>query len=82
MSLSKDFDEEEILNAIQKLSINKVNGTDLLRNELLKEAKIILIPVLKNVFNKYLETGSVDESLLEGKISMLYKKGDVFDPQN
>lgn len=80
--MSKDFTEEEILNAIQKLSINKANGPDLIKNELLKEAKIFLAPVLKNVFNKYLKTGSVDESLLEGRISMLYKKGDVFDPQN
>ena len=81
-ALSDKFTELEVLDAIKKIATNKANGPDMIRNELLKEAKEILAPILTIIFNDYLENGTVDESLLEGRIAMLYKKGDVFDPQN
>ena len=38
--------------------------------------------MLVKIFNIYLETGKIDDSLLDGRLSMLFKEGDVKDPSN
>ena len=60
-ALSDKFTECEVLEAIKKIAANKANWPDLIRNELLKEAKEILAPILTIIFNEYLENGTVDE---------------------
>ena len=81
-NLSEIFTLKEVLEAIKKLKINKANGPDRIKNELIKEAKDILAPILVDIFNIYLDTGKIDEKLVDGRISMLFKKGDIFLPQN
>ncbi len=76
------FTDEEILEAIKSLKTNKAPGPDQIRNELLKELNPQITPLLRKLFNNYLNTGVIDYDLIAGKISMLHKKDDRMDPSN
>ena len=54
--LSEKFTLKEIMESINRLTKNKANDPDEIRNELIKAAKDILAPILVDIFNIYLET--------------------------
>ncbi|KAI8437727.1 hypothetical protein MSG28_011961 [Choristoneura fumiferana] len=74
--------ESDVVEALNKLKIDKSPGPDNIANETLKIAAPILEVPLTNLFNFVLETGETPAQWSESKIILLYKKGDPNDIGN
>ena len=73
--LNNEISNDEIIEAIR--SIRKTASTDLISNEMLKNAVPILIKPLQNLFNLIFKNGTFPKILV-----LLHKKGNKFDPGN
>jgi hypothetical protein len=80
--LNDPITESEILNAINKSSNGKAPGVDGIINELLKHSKLILIPVLLELFNSVMNCGGFPKEWSEAMIIPIHKKGPADDPDN
>ena len=80
--LNLDFTQEEVLNAIKQLKLNKSGGPDMLINEFLIHGKHIFTSTLCNHFNQIFASGYFPEDWSEGYIIPLHKKGNLNDVGN
>lgn len=80
--LNEELSQEEILKAIKQLKTNKSGGPDKLINEFFIHGKHILLPILRNLFNRIFESGVFPESWSEGFVVPLHKKGSLSDVGN
>ena len=80
--LNLDFTQEEVLNAIKQLKLNKSGGPDMLINEFLIYGKHIFTSTLCNLFNQIFASGYFPEDWSEGYIIPLHKKGSLNDVGN
>ena len=78
-----DFCADEIISAINILKTNKAHGSDNVLNEYIKSTKDVFLPIYIKLFNYILQTGSILETWLVGRIFPIYKnKGDIHEPEN
>ena len=81
--LDRDFCADEIIGAINTLKTNKAHGSDNVLNEYIKSTKDVFLPIYNKLFNYILQTGSIPETWLVGRILPIYKnKGDTHEPEN
>ena len=66
----------------ENLPTDKSPGPDRLPNKFYKVFSRVVAPILAAVFNKAREAGSLHPRILEGQISVLYKKKKRDDPRN
>ncbi len=70
---------EKLLNS---LNTNKATGPDGLSGRLLKETAKSTAPLIRAIFQRSLETGSLPEVWKTATVSPIYKKGSRSDPAN
>ena len=81
--INVEFTFDELCKNIKLLNSNKSSGIDLIKNEYLKNAPIIVIELAVKLFNLILKTGMVPLEWCLGLIIPIYKKkGSVSDPNN
>ena len=81
--LNRQFTVDEIEKCISKLNNNKACGFDEIINEYIKVTKSKMLPIYVGLFNLILNTGTIPEIWLHGKIMPIYKNsGDSTDPNN
>ncbi len=81
-TVNKDVTLGEIEEAISELDIGKASGVDGISNDILKKAKIVIVPMLHSLFNKMIETGEFPNDWGSALIVPIHKSGDVKDPGN
>lgn len=79
--LSFSITEKEIMSAIKNLKSGKACGADLISNEMLKCIGHIILPVIKKLFNKILQTGHYPTLWRYSWLKVLHKGGDINDPK-
>lgn len=72
----------EVKKAIETQKDDKAPGPDGISNEMLKQSKDVMIPVLTDIFNDIISTEIIPHQWLESNIILLYKKGDKYDIAN
>lgn len=72
----------EVRTALKELKNNKCPGDDGIYNEYLKLGQEELIPVLRDLFNKIIETEEIPETWNTSTIILLHKKGHRDDINN
>ncbi|GBP80705.1 LINE-1 retrotransposable element ORF2 protein [Eumeta japonica] len=72
----------EVIKAIDSLKSDKAPGPDGITNEILKESKRVITPVLTDMFNEILNTETIPQRWTETNIILLYKKGDKYEIGN
>ena len=80
--LNNEISTDEIIEAIRSIRNGKTVSTDLISNEMLKNAVPILIKPLQKLFNLILKNGTFPKIWNESFLVLLHKKGDKFDPGN
>ena len=73
--LSGEISDAEILEAIKSLKCNKTPGPDGYISEFYKKFALILCPLLRNMFNESLSSGSLPPTLRQVAITLLLKGG-------
>nr|BDU78963.1 hypothetical protein 2 [Bombyx mori] len=71
-----EINENEIIETIKKLKLEKSPGSDKITNEALKAAQLILAAPLAKLFNSILQHSVTPTQWSEANIILLYKKGD------
>ncbi|CAG4947891.1 unnamed protein product [Colias eurytheme] len=79
---SLQIDENDVIEALNKLKLDKCPGSDNLANETLKIAAPILATPFTILFNSILEYGETPTQWSESNIILLYKKGNPNDIGN
>ncbi len=74
--------DKEIYEAIRKLKNKKAPGPDGIMNEMLKNGKYFIVPLLKKAFNTILDSGIYPDAWKLSYIIPIYKSGDRNDPNN
>ena len=74
--------ERGILHLLSKLKTSKAVGPDGIHPQILKEAASEIAPILKCLFQKSLDMGSLPEDWRSANICPIYKKGDKSIPIN
>ena len=72
----------EVEAVMNSLPTGKSAGPDTLPNAFYKTFSATLAPTLTKVFNASREGGALPPTLLQGIISVLYKKASRYDPRN
>ncbi|GBP73169.1 LINE-1 reverse transcriptase homolog [Eumeta japonica] len=72
----------EVIKTIDSQKSDKVPGHDGITNEILKESKGFITPVLTDTFNEILNTETIPQQWTETNIILLYKKGDKYEIDN
>ena len=80
--LNLNFTHDDVLRSIKQLKTNKSGGPDKLINEYFIHGKIVLVPILCNIFNKIFELGIFLQEWSEGYVIPLHKKGSLNDVEN
>ena len=80
--LNLNFTHDDVLRSIKQLKTNKSGGPDKLINEFFIHGKIVLVPILCNLFNKIFEIGIFPQEWSEGYVIPLHKKGSLNDVEN
>lgn len=80
--LNNEISTDEIIEAIRSIRNGKTASTDLISNEMLKNAVPILIKPLQKLFNLIFKNGTFPKIWNESFLVLLHKKGDKFDPGN
>ena len=75
-------DTDGVLKLLQQLKPHKASGPDRLPNRVLKELAPELAPILVDIFNQSLHTGTVPNDWSKAMISPVFKKGNVHLPAN
>ena len=82
-SLNSDISITEVESSVKQLRDGKSPGLDGISNELIKNASVVIVPLLCQLFNKILQSGNFPISWGSALIVPLYKKkGSVNDPSN
>ncbi|KAJ8731400.1 hypothetical protein PYW07_004564 [Mythimna separata] len=74
--------QEEIELALETQKDDKAPGPDGISNEVLKQAKQIITPILKEIFNDIIISETIPQQWTKSNIILLYKKGDQYDIGN
>ena len=74
--------ENFVMNQLKHLKTNKAIGLDGISARLLKEAAIVITPVLTRIFNRSLNCSTFPCIWKLGKVSALFKSGNRCDPNN
>lgn len=74
--------QEEVEFALVSQKDDKAPGPDGINNEILKQAKETITPILTEIFNDILNTETIPQQWTESNIILLYKKGDQYDIGN
>ena len=74
--------DKEVLIAIRKLTNNKSNGLDGIKNEILKHSQSHTLPCIVKLFNIIFSSGIYPAKCLIGYIKPLYKGDDPNSPDN
>lgn len=80
--LKNEITNDEILEAINTLKNGKSASADMISNEMIKHAAVILLNPLNKLFNLILSRGIFPGIWNESFLVLLHKKGDKFDPGN
>lgn len=80
--MDKDFTDDELIAALDKLQYYKASSFDQVRNEALKEGGKSLRSNLLKLFNWINSTECVPSDWARSMVVMLYKDGDESDPGN
>ena len=78
----KPITQSEVRQAISRSGNNKSPGPDNLPAEFYKEFTYLILTELTEVFNEAIDQGALPGRMLEGEISLLYKKKDPRDIRN
>ena len=76
------FSQDEVLNSIKQLKLNKSGGPDKLINEFFIYGSRTLTPTLCKLFNQIFDKGHFPEQWSEGYIVPLHKKGSINNTDN
>ena len=79
---SAEISEEELIYTCNHLPTGKSPGPDRLPNKLYKSMSKVVAPILYEVFKESLAAETLPETMLEGIITLLYKKKERDDPRN
>ena len=71
-----DISLNGLLKLLKNLKPGKVAGTDKLKPLLLKELRDEIAPIIKVIFDKSLQTGSLPTEWLTANVMPVFKKGD------
>ncbi|GBP75022.1 LINE-1 reverse transcriptase homolog [Eumeta japonica] len=74
--------QEEIEFALETQRDDKAPGPDGISNEVLKRAKHVITPILKDIFNDIIDSETIPQQWTKSNIIFLYKKGDQYDIGN
>ncbi|MCP3679704.1 MAG: reverse transcriptase family protein, partial [Gammaproteobacteria bacterium] len=74
--------ESDVLNAINKLKINKTPGPDRISPRVLKQIKCEISRPLAQIFNTSLRTGTVPKDWKIANVTPIFKKGNKSHPGN
>jgi len=80
--LDSEITTMEIENALQTLCNRKSPGLDGITNEILKNASVVMVPLLCKLFNKILDTGCFPIEWGNALLVPIHKKGDHNEPSN
>ena len=77
------MDVEDVQETITRLKNNKACGPDMIYNEHLKSAALVLVTTWTEIFNECLRQGRIPERWRMSKIKPIYKgKGNASDPNS
>ncbi|CAH0717940.1 unnamed protein product, partial [Brenthis ino] len=74
--------QAEVEKAIDTQKADKTPGPDGISNEILRQGKEVLTPVLTDMFNNIISTEIIPQQWTESNIILLYKKGDKHEIGN
>ncbi|GBP72875.1 LINE-1 reverse transcriptase homolog [Eumeta japonica] len=74
--------QEEIEFSLETQRDDKAPGPDGISNEVLKRAKHVIIPILKDIFNDIIDSEAIPQQWTKSNMILLYKKGDQYDIGN
>ena len=80
--LSKPVSRDELKKVISQIKKEKAPGPFGIHGEHIKYGGILLQEFIRDWLNNLLKTGEVPEFLKQGRVSLLYKRGDCLDPAN
>ena len=73
---------KSLSNQLQHLKTNKAIGLDNISTRLLKDASIVIIPSLTNIFNRSLQSSVYPSIWKMGKVTAIFKSGNRSDPNS
>ena len=71
-----------IFKLLNKLNINKATGPDHIGARILKETSSVIAPILRIIFQRSLDTGTIPEDWKVANIVPIHKKNDRSNPVN
>ena len=71
-----------ILKLLKELKVSKAPGPDSIYPTVLKECADSIAPLLRQIFQRSIDTGELPEDWLKVNVSPIYKKGNRADPGN
>ena len=74
--------EQEVLQKLKSLNVNKSTGADEIHGKLLYELRYELVKPLTHLFNLSLRSGAVPQDWREANVTPLHKKGSKFQVNN
>lgn len=77
-----EIDLNGVLKLLANLKPDKAAGPDDIKPVILKELRSEIVPVVKTIFEKSLETGTLPKDWVSARVSPIFKKGDKSDPAN
>ena len=80
--LNEEITIEEIISTIKSLKTGKSAGLDMISAEFYKNTATDIAPILKDVFNRILDSGVCPKSFGEAILCPLHKSGPTSDPNN
>ena len=80
--LEIEIDLNWVLKLLTNLTPDKAAGPGDIKPVLLKELRSEIAPVIKTIFEKSLETGTLPNDWVSARVSRLFKEGDKSDPAN
>ena len=81
-SLEKPFTKEEVIATMESLPLGKSAGPNRIPNGLYRYLSKLFAQKFVDLMSEVLEKGQLPDHMLEGEISVLYKKKDRDDPRN
>ena len=74
--------ESTISKIFDQIKVDTATGTDEVPAKLLKDAKVVLVPIVAKLINLSYETFTFPNCLKQARIKPLYKSDDINDPKN